>query len=198
MSAEITEVNTLDPDNDFRRIKVEDKFKNAYIDRYRRLGYREASRSTEKTGGKNYAVVLMQRDRKQPEYEKLCRIERQIGELLETPVSEDHKDGKRSKQKLILRIMLCAGLALCAAGLVMLICGFLFNIMALALTGWGVVIVGAIDFIVWSFLRESWRLRKIDIADDKEYPGFGLDDISKKVEEKLCAADRLRGEKSAK
>ena len=42
---------------------------------------------------------------------------------------------------------------------------------------------GAVLTVVWSCLREKWRMRKVDIADDAEHPGFGVDIYSRKVEE---------------
>ncbi|MCD8371962.1 MAG: DUF3040 domain-containing protein [Clostridia bacterium] len=197
MSAEISEINTLDPDNDFKQIRVEDKFIEAYVDRYMRLGYREAGRSEEKADGKNYAEVIMQRDRSQPNYSRLCEIEKEIGEIISGISAGDVKDGKKNRLRIILRIMFFAGIAVGVAGIVMLICGFLNNLMAIALGGWAVVIFGAAAIIVWSFLRENWRLRKIDEEDDREHPGFGVDEASKRVEEKLREADILRGEKPA-
>ncbi|MCD7729421.1 MAG: hypothetical protein LUI60_05860 [Clostridia bacterium] len=192
MSLEITELHSPDPDGDYKQLKLEKKYKDAYIDRYRRLGYSETECSFVKEEGKIFAVVTLRRDKNQTEYQKLCEIEGQIEELLHSVVKEEPDENKKDKRKLTLSVLFWAGLGLVIAGVIVLICGFMLSILGLALGGWGVVILGAVALIVWSFLRESWRMRKSDKAEDAANPGFGTDEVSRQVEEKLCAADKLR------
>ncbi|MCD8309424.1 MAG: hypothetical protein LUD19_06180 [Clostridia bacterium] len=194
MSVEIKNIDTADSVYEVKQLRTENVYKEAYIDRYRRLGYSETAREIQVENGKKYAVITLQRDKTSPEYGKLSALEGEIMDLVSVKEGEEKPvpQKKAGGRKIALRVIFCAGVVLAALGVALLIAGMLINLMIVALAGWAVAIIGAACLIVWSFLRESWRMRKKDIKDEADNPGFGDDEISRQVEDKLCAADKVR------
>ena len=182
-------------DNEVKKIKLESVYKDAYIDRYRRLGYTVSAISEETDGGKSYANVTFERDRSQPAYKKLAELEEEVDELcIKAREQASAPDEVRAKRRHILLLLLCTGGALIVAGCIMTVSGLLVPVLGLAIGGWLCAVAGAAIVIVWSCLREKWRLRRVDVADDISHPGFGVDMYSKKVEECLKQADELRAQ----
>ncbi len=173
-----------------KQIKLESVYRDAYIDRYRRLGYSVASESESEEDGKTYCAINLQRDRDDPAYEKLAEIEAEVDELCrKARAASDAPDEQKTRRKRKLAAMFVAGVAVMVAGMALVVGGLFAADLALALSGWGCAVAGAVLMIVWSCLRESWRLRRVDLADDAAHPGFGIDVYSRKVEECLKRAD---------
>ena len=180
---------------EMKQIKLESVYKDAYIDRYRRLGYTVAGISETEEDGKTYSVINFERDKDLPSYEKLSELEAEVDELCEKArAAAGAPDEQKKRRKIILFSLFIAGLGLMAAGIGMVVGGLLLPNLGLALGGWGCAVAGAALVIVWSCLREKWRMRRIDIADDAAHPGFGVDMYSRKVEECLKEADAARAE----
>lgn len=178
---------------EMKQIRLESVYKDAYIDRYRRLGYTVVSVSETEEDGKAYSVINFQRDKDDPSYARLSELEAEVDELCEKArAAADAPDDKKKKRKTILLVIFAAGLALMVAGIALVVAGLLIPNLGLALGGWGCAVAGAVLVIVWSCLRESWRLRRIDVLDDAAHPGFGVDVYSRKVEECLKQADEVR------
>ena len=66
---------------EMKQIKLESVYKDAYIDRYRRLGYTVAGISETEEDGKTYSVINFERDKDLPSYEKLSELEAEVDEL---------------------------------------------------------------------------------------------------------------------
>lgn len=180
---------------EMKQIKLESVYKDAYIDRYRRLGYTVASVSERTEDGKTWAVINFERDMDDPSHEKLAELEAEVDELCEMArAAAGAPDDEKKKRKRTLFIMFITGIAAMAAGLVLVLSGLFAPSLGTALGGWCCVVAGAVLTIVWSCLREKWRLRKIDIIDDVAHPGFGVDEYSRKVEECLKQADAERAD----
>ena len=176
-----------------KQIKLESVYKDAYIDRYFRLGYTVSSVSESEEGGKMYSTINFERDKDDPSYAKLAELEAEVDELCsEARAAAGAPDGEKKKRKIKLAAILIAGIAAMAAGVALVVAGLFAPNLALSLAGWGCAVAGAVLVVVWSCLRESWRLRRIDILDDAANPGFGVDVYSKKVEECLKQADEVR------
>lgn len=178
---------------EIKQVKLESVYKDAYTERYRRLGYTVASVTETVENGKPYSVINFQRDRDDPSYEKLSELEAEVDELCEKArAAADAPDEQKKKRKKILAALLAAGLVIMVAGIALVAAGLLVPNLGIALGGWACAVAGAVLVIVWSCLRESWRLRKIDEMDDATHPGFGVDVYSRKVEECLKQADEVR------
>ncbi|MFR1631677.1 MAG: hypothetical protein ACLSU0_00760 [Oscillospiraceae bacterium] len=178
---------------EMKQIKLESVFKDAYIDRYRRLGYEVTNQTELEENGKKYTVIQFSRDRDNPTYARLAELEAEVDSLCaKAKEAAGAPDSQRAKRKIILLALFIAGLVLMAGGIGMVIGGLFAPNLVLSLTGWGVAVVGAVLMVVWSCLRESWRMRRIDVRDDAEHPGFGIDVYSRKVEECLRLADEAR------
>ena len=178
---------------EMKQIKLESVYKDAYIDRYRRLGYTVASVSESTKDGKTWAVINFERDMDDPSHEKLAKLEAEVDELCEMArAAAGAPDDEKKNRKRTLFVMFITGIAAMAAGLVLVLSGLFAPSLGTALGGWCCVVAGAVLTIVWSCLREKWRLRKIDIIDDVAHPGFGVDEYSRKVEECLKQADAER------
>ena len=173
-----------------KTIKVESIYVPAYTDRYRRLGYEVSETVETEEDGKKVTSITMRRDMDSPAYPSLSRLEREVDELCR--MAKEHA-GEPSKlinrHRLITWIFFGAGCLLMALGVALVVAGLLTDMLMLALGGWVCAIVGAALVIAWSCLREKWRIRRVDIRDDAENPGFGIDEYSRRVEECLKQAE---------
>ena len=173
-----------------KTIKVESIYVSAYTDRYRRLGYEVCDAVQSEEDGKKFTSITIRRDVDSPAYPSLSRLEQEVEELCR--MAKEHAgepDNKIKKHRMTVWILFGAGCLLMAVGVALLVAGLILNEIVLALCGWGCAIAGAALVIAWSCLREKWRLRKVDVRDDAENPGFGIDEYSKKVEECLKQAE---------
>ena len=59
---------------EMKQIKLESVFKDAYIDRYRRLGYEVTNQTELEENGKKYTVIQFSRDRDNPTYARLAEL----------------------------------------------------------------------------------------------------------------------------
>lgn len=178
---------------EMKQIKLESVFKDAYIDRYRRLGYEVVSQTALEENGKKYTVIQFRRDRDDPSYPRLAELEAEVDSLCaKAKQAAGAPDSQRAKRKIVLLVLFIVGIVLMAGGVGMVIGGLLAPNLTLSLIGWALAVVGAVLMVVWSCLRESWRMRRIDVRDDAEHPGFGIDIYSRKVEECLKLADEAR------
>lgn len=183
---------------EIKQIKIESAFADAYKERYGRLGYTVANTSEVEENGKKYVVINFGRDRDDPAYARLAELEAEIDELCEKARAAAGAPDEQKKRRCgALIAILAVGVVAMAAGAALVVAGLLIADLAISLGGWGCAVAGAVLVIVWSVLRESWRLRKSDILDDAEHPGFGVDMYSRKVEECLKRADEARASKSA-
>lgn len=173
-----------------KTIKVERIYVPAYTDRYRRLGYEVCDSVQSKEDGRDFIILTLRRNTESLAYPSLSRLEREVDELCR--MAKHHAcdaDESVKKHRLTLWILFGVGCLFMALGVTLVVSGLILNNLITALCGWGCVIVGAVLVITWSCLREKWRLRKVDIRDDAENPGFGIDEYSKKVEECLRQAE---------
>ena len=85
-----------------KQIKLESVYKDAYIDRYRRLGYSVASESESEEDGKTYCAINLQRDRDDPAYEKLAEIEAEVDELCRKARAASDAPDEQKKVPMIL------------------------------------------------------------------------------------------------
>ena len=173
-----------------KTLKVESIYVSAYTDRYRRLGYEICETVQSEEEGKTYTSITMRRDTDGPAYASLSRLEMEVNELCRMAKEHSGEPDKRVKRRRItLWALLGAGCLFMLLGVALVVAGLLASTLVLALCGWLCAIAGAVLVITWSCLREKWRLRKVDIRDDAENPGFGVDEYSKKVEECLRRAE---------
>ncbi len=173
-----------------KTIKVESIHVPAYTDRYRRLGYEVCDSVQTEEDGRDFTTLTIRRDMESPAYPSLSRLEQEVDELCR--MAKEHAgepDSSIIKHRLTVWIIFGAGCLFMAVGIALVVAGLILNNVVLALCGWACVIAGAALVIAWSCLREKWRLRKVDIRDDAENPGFGIDEYSKKVEECLKQAE---------
>ena len=178
--------------SDIKQVKLESVFKDAYIDRYRRLGYTLIGDTESTEGGVPYSVLMFSRDRSMPGYDSLVRLEAEVDALcIKAKEASGAPDACRSKRKAVLLSLLCAGFVLMAAGMALVVSGLLVTHLYLAIGGWVGAVAGAALVVVWSCLRERWRMRRIDVADDAAHPGFGADIYSRKIEECLKEAEKI-------
>ena len=164
--------------NELKQIKLESVYKDAYTDRYRRLGYTLVSDVSVVERGEDYSLLVFQRDRAQPNYARLAEIEREV-------------DGTRLHRRAALGALMSFGLILMCIGLVLTVTGLVYSELYAAFAGWAGVFAGAVLMIIFALLREKWRMRAVDRRDDAEHPGFGIDRYSKEVENKLKEAELL-------
>ena len=175
---------------EFKTIKVESILASAYTDRYRRLGYEVCETVQSEEDGKKLTSITMRRDTEAPAYASLSRLEAEVDELCrEAKEHAGEPDKGVTNCRLAVWILFGAGCLFMALGIALVVTGLLVSSLAVALGGWGGAIVGAALVIAWSWLRERWHLRKSDICNNAENPGFGVDVYSKKVEECLRRAD---------
>jgi hypothetical protein len=175
-----------------KQLKLESVYKDAYIDRYRRLGYTVVSVTESEDNGVKYSLITLRRDENIPSYGRLVELEAEVDSLCEqAKKAGDAPDEVKTKRKKALFALFVSGISVMAAGIILVVCGILIPELFLAIGGWSAAVVGAVLTVVWSFLREKWRMRKVDIADDAEHPGFGVDIYSRKVEECLKEAESL-------
>lgn len=66
---------------EMKQIKLESVFKDAYIDRYRRLGYEVTNQTELEENGKKYTVIQFSRDRDNPTYARLAELEAEVDSL---------------------------------------------------------------------------------------------------------------------
>ncbi len=182
--------NKVNPE--MKTIRLENIYKDAYIDRYRRLGYTVESITEEQEDGRNYSVITFGRDKDDPAYPRLAELETEVDNLCEQARTSTETNERTSKRRIACYVLLGLGLAFIAVGIGLVIWGLFSQRLIVALASWGGAIVGAALLVAWSCMREKWRLRKVDVADDAEHPGFGIDIYSKKVEECLKLADEER------
>ena len=175
-----------------KQLKIESVYKDAYLDRYRRLGYTVVSISEHEEHGVKYSVIMLQRDEHMPVSGRLAELEAEVDSLCEQARKVDGIPPEvRKKRRVALLAILICGIIIMGAGVALVVSGLQTSELFLAIGGWVAAVVGAVLTVVWSCLREKWRMRKIDIADDAENPGFGVDIYSKKVEECLKEAESL-------
>ena len=180
--------------SEIKQLKLESIFKDAYIERYGRLGYDVVSQTESVEDGKNYTVIVFGRDRDMPSYERLAEIEGEVDELCRRAKEEaDLPDEVRDRRKIVLYALFIAGVVLMAAGVALVVAGLIESMLYMALGGWAAAVAGAVLVMVWGFLREKWCMRRIDAKDMRVHPGFGCDIYSRKIEERLEEADRLIG-----
>ncbi len=178
---------------EIKQIKLESVFEDAYTDRYRRLGYTVANISKVEEEGKDYVVINFERDKDDPAHDRLAELETEIDELCEKArAAAGVPDEQKKKRRTISAAIFIVALAVMVAGVALVVTGLLLPDLPMSLGGWACAVAGAVLVIVWSFLRENWRLRKVDILDDAAHPGFGVDIYSRKVEECLKQADEAR------
>ena len=181
--------------SDMKQLKLESVYKDAYIDRYRRLGYTLVSDTESVEDGVSYSVLMFRRDTDIPGYAKYAELEAEVDELCrKAREAAGAPDETKHQRKIILFALLIAGFVLMAAGIALVISGLLISNLYVALGGWAGAVAGAVLIVVWSCLREKWRMRRIDIADDAAHPGFGVDVYSRKIEDCLKEADKLAAE----
>ena len=175
-----------------KQLKLESVYKDAYIDRYRRLGYTVVSVTESEEKGVKYSVIKLRRDENIPSYARLAELEAEVDRLCEqAKKASGAPDEVKAKRKKVLLALLICGIAVMVAGVTLVVCGLLLPELFLAIGGWAAAGIGAMLAVVWSCLREKWRMRKVDLADDAEHPGFGVDIYSRKVEECLKEAEAL-------
>lgn len=180
--------------NEIRQIKLETIFKDAYTERYRRLGYAVVSQEEFIEDGVNYTMLVLSRDKDMPSYEKLAELEGEVDELCRrAKVEADVPDEVRDRRRTALLTFFIIGVVFMAAGAALVVAGLIKTMLYLALGGWAAAVAGAVLVMAWSFLREKWCMRRIDLKDMRLHPGFGCDIYSRKIEECLKEADRLTG-----
>ena len=178
--------------NELKQIKLESVYKDAYIDRYRRLGYSLVSDISVVERGEDYSLLVFQRDMSQPNYARLAEIEKEVGDLCAKAKREQSVvDGTRLHRRAALGSLMSFGLILMCIGLVLTVTGLVYSELYAAFAGWAGVFAGAVLIIIFALLREKWRMRAVDRRDEAEHPGFGIDRYSKEVENKLKEAELL-------
>lgn len=178
--------------NELKQIKLESVYKDAYIDRYRRLGYSLVSDISVAEHGEDYSLLVFRRDRSQPNYARLAEIEKEVDELcVKAKQEQSVVDGTRLHRRAALGSLMAFGLILMCIGVVLTVTGLVYSELYAAFAGWAGVFAGAVLIIIFALLREKWRMRAVDRRDDAEHPGFGIDRYSKEVENKLKEAELL-------
>ena len=66
---------------EMKQIKLESVYKDAYIDRYRRLGYTVASVSVSTADGKHWGGLNFERDIDDPSQVKPTELEAEVAEI---------------------------------------------------------------------------------------------------------------------
>lgn len=178
--------------NEIKQFKLESVYKDAYIDRYRRLGYTLVSDTSNEENGVQYSVIVLQRDVTNPAHERLAELEDEVDELcVKAGKAAAETDSSKLRRRAALYALFSFGLVLLCVGLMLVAIGLTNGELYVAFAGWAGAFVGTVMVALSAFLRERWRMRRIDVADDEKHPGFGVDAYSGEVEKCLKEAEEL-------
>lgn len=178
--------------NEIKQFKLESVYKDAYIDRYRRLGYTVVSDTPNYENGVMYSVLVLQRSRQLLAYDRLNELEREIDELsLKAGREQNRPCNTTYRRRAVTAALIAFGILALLLGALLVVLGIVYHELYIAFGGWGAVFVGAMLIIICSFLRVKWRMRAIDRYDDAQHPGFGADQYSAAIELRLREADQI-------
>ena len=83
-----------------KQLKLESVYKDAYIDRYRRLGYTVVSVTESEDNGVKYSLITLRRDENIPSYGRLVELEAEVDSLCEqAKKAGDAPDEVKTKRK---------------------------------------------------------------------------------------------------
>ncbi len=178
--------------NEIKQLKTESVYKDAYADRYRRLGYVVVSDEIFVEHGTEYCLLVLRRDIQQPCHGRLAELERRVDGLGRLAAGLQASGGEKHRgRKVATGVLAACGALLMLAGVLLVAAGFAELGLYAAFAGWAAAFTGALLAVVCSFLREKWRMRAVDIEDDKKHPGFGTDRYSLEIENCLKEAEEL-------
>ena len=130
--------------NELKQIKLESVYKDAYTDRYRRLGYSLVSDISVVERGEDYSLLVFQRDRSQPNYARLAEIEKEVDDLcVKAKREQSVVDGTRLHRRAALGALMSFGIILMCIGLVLTVTGLVYSELYAAFAGWAGVFAGA-------------------------------------------------------